>query len=1243
MDPITDDLDALSIKEILDVDSRPTFIIDLDPDDDRLPAHDCTLVPVFCNSALRSHDQLFDMVSGVESLIPQNPSYQQFKTWATGVTKFDDSKDVYPLSFLYGSMLWTGSTVRRRWRLISGNLLWSPTTLVQDLSKGPPHEVATGLPLLGPLHTARRKHESSHVPSTAIAAPIEEGVIMTTDGETLVPSDQTPPRKSSYLPSLDGETSSGGTGLSSNSKTSISLEDVPVEAVPDWTIKHPMGTLSPYMLLAREINWAVTPLGPMESWSPEFRQLANLCMTNSQPTALFWGAELTMLYNKAYAVEVAGNKHPSLMGTGFSGPFSGIWDAVSPVFAECARTGISSRKEDDYLPIERYGYLEETFFSWTFTPVYGGTNKIVGFYNAPFETTKRVLSQRRMQTINKVGEHVALAKTVKHFWKLLLEGLDHNHRDVPFALLYSVGEGEDEDHLSISSGSTISLKSCHLEGSIGIPEGHPAAPKQLDLKRSREGFVPSFRTSMRTREPTTLHTRDGTLPEQLLEGITWRGFGDPCSEAIIFPLRPTNGDTVMAFLLLGVSPRRPYDAEYKAFSSMLNRQLATSLASVILFEEEVRHSRDAAETAALEQEQLTQALKLQTDRLQRMTALSPLGMFNISPEGVIREANDRYFEMTGHSRANLYEFSFMEHLMETSRKTMMDGWHRMVVDHLPFTGELQLSTPSVRQVDIDGEAIEYWVLTTAQPEIASDGSLRSIMGSITDISHLKWAQGLQEKRLKEAEETRRQQDEFIDFLFHELRNPLSAILQCADDISSTMGEHFSKGSLPTSDVIANSIEAANTIALCAIIDDVLTVSKLDSSLLLITPASVKPVEIAKQAVKMFDAELQSKDLRVIFEAHSSLQELKVEWLMFDPSRVLQILINLMTNAIKFTASSNKRTIIVSVAVFREAPVIVNEKHFEYVPTRNAKVDPTTGHDWGMGEVVYLRLKVQDTGCGLTEEEMQQLFKKFSQASPRTHAQYGGSGLGLYICRQLAELQGGRIGVASEAGVGSTFGFYVMARKTNPPGHTKPCQIMAHTPDFPANLSISQAVGTPISEDAPTPPTLTPLLLTSPLFTPPLLTPRTHVPAPAPGFDPKNLEILVVEDNMVNQKILVQQLRKVGSSVNAANDGLEALTFLEGTFYRTPNGKRLSIILMDLEMPNMDGLTCVREIRKMERAGMIREHVPVIAVTANVREGQKTTAMESGMDSIVSKPFRIPDLLVKIEKLLGTLAATTAAS
>jgi hypothetical protein len=213
-------------------------------------------------------------------------------------------------------------------------------------------------------------------------------------------------------------------------------------------------------------------------------------------------------------------------------------------------------------------------------------------------------------------------------------------------------------------------------------------------------------------------------------------------------------------------------------------------------------------------------------------------------------------------------------------------------------------------------------------------------------------------------------------------------------------------------------------------------------------------------------------------------------------------INLMTNAIKFTATSTRKTITVSVAVSREPPSVAKTTLFKYIPSKNAKVDPTTGEDWGTGQVLYLRLKVQDTGCGLNEEEMQVLFKRFSQASPRTHAQYGGSGLGLYICRQLAELHGGQIGVASEAGVGSTFGFFVMARKSEAPGHVHARRVMAHTPEFSADLSVSQGA-TPMSEDAPPTPT-------------PVQPPVESTQVLAKEFDPKDLDILVVEDNLVNQ-------------------------------------------------------------------------------------------------------------------------------
>ncbi|CAH0035094.1 unnamed protein product [Clonostachys rhizophaga] len=1263
---VLEELDDVHLRDVLDADSRPTFVIDLDPD---LEAPDCDkyLLPVFCNAALRLHERLYDSLVGreaqgvpledplftspaalgltsVQHHVQLSSSYQEFKLWAAGVTTHDDSKDVYPLCFLYGDFMWSGSTVRKRWRLISGNRLWraAEASGTRDLSSGILPEVATGGV------RAKRAKRSREEPTTANPQALAEqppaaaasakpatrqqDSASQTATSTLV-SSRLPFTSTSFCYQETPTGSSDETKGSSHSAGSLTLSR-PEKAVTDWTVLEPKGILSAHLQFARSVNWASTPLGPMEKWSPEFRQLANLCMGNPHPAALFWGSELTMVYNEAYAAEVAGNKHPSLMGTGFSGPFSELWDYTGPVFAECARTGISVRKENDYLPIDRHNLLEETFYSWSFTPLYGGSDRILGFYNAPFETTNQVLGQRRTHTITKLGEFTAHAKTVKQFWRAVLDALETNHYDVPFALLYSVGDGEDTDHSSVSSGSTISLKTCYLEGSIGVPDGHVAAPECLDLKRSREGFVPSFREAMRTREPTLLHTRDGTLPDALLEGINWRGFGEPCREAIILPARPTNGDAVLAFVVLGVNPRRPYDDKYKSFTTVLHRQLATSLASIILFEEEVRRNRDAAEAAALEKELLTQQLVLQDNRLRRMTELSPLGMFLISPEGLLREANDRFYEMTGNTRDGQYEMSWMEFIMPTSLDTMKEGWGILVDDHMPWSGELQLKRrPTSSPVNLPEDLREYWVMFIAHLEFTADGSLRSIVGSIMDISLLKWALGVQDHRLHEAEETRRQQNEFIDITSHEMRNPLSAVLQCADDISTSLSRYKANTPPPPWCVVESCIESAHTIALCvqhqkSIVDDILTISKLDSNLLLITPSIVQPDIIMRRALKMFESELESKKIEVVFEKHPSYGEYAVDWVTLDPSRILQILINLMTNAIKFTATSQRRLITVGIGASLTPPgTSHNLPGFEYVPAKSgfASQVKTTG-DWGDGELLYIHFKVEDTGCGLTEAEKQILFQRFKQASPRTHAQYGGSGLGLFISKHLTELHGGQIGVASESGSGSLFALYVQARRSPPPPSTTSYDTEEYAPPLATEVQFSDGGSlssqvTPQRQDYATARAGESVEVT-----------RTNA-----TLDPRDLHILVVEDNLINQKVLVGQLRKTGCTVSAANDGLEALEFLEKTHFRTTDGtgSRLSIILMDLEMPNMDGLTCVRQIRRMEDEGKLNKHVPVVAVTANVRDEQVATAKSSGMDDVVSKPFIIPDLLKKIEMLLLT--------
>lgn len=739
------ELDDLSLKEILDEDSRPTFILDLDPD---FVNENTTIRPVFCNAALKLHNRLLDsIIEAPEECINNDPAttaHDEFRNWATGISRFNNSKDVFPLTLLYEGLLWTGSTVRQRWRIISGNALYRAS----DIPRSGISSELTSRP-----HVIKRDSEATKARKASApvaAAPANPSPL------TYQQSDTVSATVSNTFSKVTSKNSSG----SSSSVTIMTPDDV----VPDFTIAKPRGVLTEHTIFIRNVDWANTPLGHMSTWSSSLREIVNLMIRNPFPCALFWGEELTVIYNEAYKVEIAGNKHPELMGTGFSGPFAEIWNGVAPVFRKCALTGKSERRENEHLPIERYGYLEETFFSWSITPMYGGTDKILGFYNSPFETTCQTVSSRRMHMLRHLGERLNATRTIKEFWKRCLEGLEHNPHDIPFALLYSIADNDDADTASHSSDSTISLKSCLLEGAIGIPEGHPASPRKLDLKRSPEGFVPAFREAMRTREPTTLQTRDGTLPEALLEGIDWRGYGDPCKEAIIFPLRPTNGDLVFAFLLIGVQPRRAYDDDYRAFASMLNRQLATSLASVILFEDEMKRSRNAAELAQIQREQLTRELELQTSRMRRMTELSPLGMYLFTPEGMLLEANETYFELTGHVREGFKEYSFLSIMAEESVQPCKDMWEELLETKTACTRELRLNNRHVQPRDLSGNPIEYWVLANSSPELGPDGQIISVMGSITDISQLKWAQGLQETRLREAEETKRQQNEFIEYI-----------------------------------------------------------------------------------------------------------------------------------------------------------------------------------------------------------------------------------------------------------------------------------------------------------------------------------------------------------------------------------------------------------------------------------------------------------------------------------------------
>lgn len=223
-------------------------------------------------------------------------------------------------------------------------------------------------------------------------------------------------------------------------------------------------------------------------------------------------------------------------------------------------------------------------------------------------------------------------------------------------------------------------------------------------------------------------------------------------------------------------------------------------------------------------------------------------------------------------------------------------------------------------------------------------------------------------------------------------NPLSAILHCADEISTSLTRQMSKFS-PSSvtDEMPNAIQAADTIAYCAlhqkrIVDDILTLSKLDSNLLEVFPQPVEPIDLVETALKMFAAELKQVGINLQLDVDQSMRDLQVHWLLFDSSRLLQVLVNLMTNAVKFTRNTpGSREITVQLSVSLQAPPD-DADGLVYVPLMDRKLPNHVWSEWPSEEIVFLSCSVTDTGKGITSKELKGLFHRFSQASPKTQVQ-----------------------------------------------------------------------------------------------------------------------------------------------------------------------------------------------------------------------------------------------------------------
>jgi len=519
-----------------------------------------------------------------------------------------------------------------------------------------------------------------------------------------------------------------------------------------------------------------------------------------------------------------------------------------------------------------------------------------------------------------------------------------------------------------------------------------------------------------------------------------------------------------------------------------------------------------------ERKRAERSLEERTAYLNALVENSPVAIVVVDSDTRVQVCNPAFESLFQYRReeiagAQLNELiaprELLEEAAEISSKVEKEG------QHAHFTTRRRRKDGSLVDVELYGVPLRV------------AGKLVGVYGLYLDITDRKKAESELQKAKEAAEAANRAKSEFLANMSHEIRTPMNGVLGATElaldtDLNPEQREYL--GMAKTS---------AET--LLSILDDILDYSKIEAGKLDLDPISFRLREWLALATKPLALRAQQKDLEFTCDVHSGVPE----QIIADPTRLRQVVINLVSNAIKFTD--------------------------------RGKVGLEVAVDAREGDRLQLHFVVRDTGIGIPTDKQEIIFGAFSQADGSTVRRFGGTGLGLTISLRLVKMMGGQLWVDSQLGRGSRFHFTTQARAS------------------------SDAVLVDRAEGAD------------------LISCRS-----LPDGQRK-LRILLAEDNSINQLLAARLIEKRGHVVTVVNNGREALTALEKASF--------DAVLMDVQMPEMDGFDATAEIRKKETG--TGEHLPIIAMTAHNMTGDRERCLAAGMDSYVSKPIRPEELFKEI--------------
>ena len=324
--------------------------------------------------------------------------------------------------------------------------------------------------------------------------------------------------------------------------------------------------------LVRDFDWSKTPLGPLQSWPQSLKAVTRILLTSRFAMWMSWGPELTFLYNDAYAKMTLGKKHPWALGKPSWEVWKEIWEDIGPRIEKVLQSGEATWDEGLMLFLERSGYREETYHTFSYSPLFGDDAKVAGHLCVVTEETDRVIGERRLNTLRLLSSELSQTTTDRDVMASIARALGGNQQDLPFTLTYLFNE-ELQAHLACCTG---------------IDAGHPAAPEWITLLDYSQtwpiGDVLKKKSSVIIED---LAQRFESLPCGFWDKRPWR--------AILLPITGPTQDAPVGVMVAALNPYRPLDVSYSGFLSLVAGQISASISNARAYQEEKKRSEALAE------------------------------------------------------------------------------------------------------------------------------------------------------------------------------------------------------------------------------------------------------------------------------------------------------------------------------------------------------------------------------------------------------------------------------------------------------------------------------------------------------------------------------------------------------------------------------------------------------------------------------------------------------------------------